>query len=186
MSQFRNMWHQLMMEHDRIYSCLVLNVELAYLVNCIMLPVFACSLQSASHSAAFPSSNTCIHIMLSGYSDVNTRLSIQTAWRHLMTSYVFLAIRGSDRTCGQSLFCQTSHWAKVLLPAKGCNLSHTWLVWPGPITASLSGSSVWQTVNQPGPLQEPWSWAARHRQHFTHNAFLQACPSDGELLALWT
>ncbi len=86
-----------------------------------------------------------------------------------MTSYIFLAIWGYDRTCGQPLFCQMSHWAKVLLPAKGCNLSHTWLEWPRPITACLLGSSVWQPVNQPGPLQEPRSWAARHRQHFIPN-----------------
>lgn len=111
-----------------------------------------------------------------GLLDVKTCLSIKNLSQQLMTSFIF----SRKRTCGQTLFCQTSHWAEVLLPAKGCNHSHTWLVWPKPITASLLGSSVWQTANQLGPLQEPWSWAARHTQHFIPNTFLQAYPSVGD------
>lgn len=98
----------------------------------------------------------------------------------------FIYLSGFDRTCSQFLFCQTSHWAKVLLQAKGCNLSRTWLVWPQPITTCLSGSSVWQTVNQPGPLQEPWSRAARHRQHFIPNNLPAGSPlCVADPLALW-
>ena len=98
----------------------------------------------------------------------------------------FIYLSGFNRTCSQFLFCQTSHWAKVLLQAKGCNLSRTWLVWPRPITACLSGSSVWQAVNQPGPLQEPWSRAARHRQHFIPNNLPAGSPLCVEdPLALW-
>lgn len=93
-----------------------------------------------------------------------------------------LAILGCKRTCGQSLFCQTSLWAKVLLPAKSCNFSHTWLVWPGPITVCLSGSSVWQTLNQSGPLQEPWSCATCHMLH--SNMFLAGLPLWQEICML--
>lgn len=120
----------------------------AYLINCIVLAVFGLNVLDAIeysvyiNTATFLLFTTSIHTMVSEYSDVKTHLSIQSLSQQLMTSYIF----SDNRTCSQSLFSQTSHWAKVLLPAKGCNLSHTWLVLLRPITASPSQAH--QSVRQ--------------------------------------
>lgn len=89
-----------------------------------------------------------------------------SAWRLLMTSYIFMALEHVG----------TLSFAKCLTGQRCCNLSLTWLVWPGPITASLSGSSVRQTVNQSGPCSSPE--AELHVSHSTSHLI----PSSGLLL----
>lgn len=94
----------------------------------------------------------CISIIHYMYSHYAFRIRCKNTplypdWLAAADDFIYLPgnLRLQQNMWPVSLFCQTSHWAKVLLPAKGCNLSRTWLVRPRPITACLSGSSVWQT-----------------------------------------
>lgn len=98
-----------LMEQQGVYQLLVPNVELKMLLTAGHWKFFY-------HISWIPSTA----LMVSEYSDLTTHLCIQNSSLQLMTSYIF----SGNRTCGQSLICQTSHWAKVLFPAKGCNLSH--------------------------------------------------------------